>query len=159
MAATYTLEEISAIAQAPMLTGMAIALVDMGLVSSAIEATAMSKQIVGAAEKYPNNSIIQAAFSQEALKGGAAKMEKPDIKAEDVQSGALIDGAIAAVHNAVSIVDGKATAEEIQQYKEFIYSCGEAVANAAGSGLFGSGTKVSDKESAALARLKSALAL
>jgi hypothetical protein len=40
------------------------------------------------------------------------------------------------------------------------YAVGEAVANAAGSGLFGSGaTKVSPEEAAALAKIKAALGI
>jgi hypothetical protein len=57
----------------------------------------------------------------------------------------------------VELIESKATPIEIDQYKEFLYTCADAVANAAGSGLFGSGsTKVSAKE-AALAQIKAAL--
>jgi hypothetical protein len=153
----YTADELTAIATAPMTAGLAVAIVDMGLVSTAIEAAAMSKQIAGAADKYPTNSIIQAAFSQTALKSGEVKLEKPDFKSEDVKSGAVIDNAIAAITAALQRVEGKASAEEIAQYKQFIYDCCNAVASAAGSGLFGSGDKVSAKEAAALARFKLAL--
>lgn len=155
----YTADELKAIATAPMNAGLAVALVDMGLVSTAIEAAAMSKQIAGAADKYPANSIIQAAFSESALKSGEVKLEKPDVKSEDVKSGAVIDNAIAAIGVALERVQGKASADEIAQYKQFIYDCCEAVASAAGSGLFGSGDKVSAKEAAALTRFKAALEL
>jgi hypothetical protein len=156
----YTPQEMTTIAEAPMMVGMAVAMADMGIVSTAIEATAMSKEVSGAAAKYPNNSIIQSVFSEAAIKSGNIKMEKPDIKSEDVQSGAVVDKALAAVDAAVNVVSGKATPEEITEFKQFIYSCADAVANAAGSGLFGSGNpKVSDKEAAALAKIKTALAV
>jgi hypothetical protein len=157
--ADYTPEDLQAIATAPMMTGLSVAMVDMGLISTAIEAAAMAKEIGGAAQKYPTNSIIQAAFSEAALKGGQVKLEKPDIKPEAVESGAIIDDAIATINAALQVVEGQASAEEIAEYKQFIYDCGEAVAKAAGSGLFGSGTKVSAKEAAALDRLKGALGL
>ncbi len=157
--ADYTTEELQAIVTAPMMTGLAVAMIDMGIVSTAIEAAAMSKEIAGAAQKYPANSIIQAAFAEETMKSGQVKLEKPDIKPEDVQSGAVVDNAIATIHAALQVVDGKATPEEIAEYKQFVYTCGQAVAEAAGSGLFGSGNKVSDKEAAALAKLKEALEL
>jgi hypothetical protein len=160
MTTAYTPQELSTIAEAPMIVGMAVAMADMGIVSTAIEAAAMSKQVSGAAAKYPNNSIIQSVFSDAAIKSGAIKMEKPDIKPEDVQSGAVVDKALAAVNAAISTVDGKATPEEVTEFKQFIYSCADAVANAAGSGLFGSGNpKVSDAEAAALAKIKAALAV
>lgn len=160
MSTTYTAEELSTIAEAPMLVGMAVAMADMGIISTAIEAAAMSKEIAGAAQKYPNNSIIQATFSEAAIRSGQIKMEKPDVKPEDVQSGAVVDKAIAAATAAISLVEGKATPEEVTEFKQFIYACGDAVANAAGSGLFGSGSpKVSPEEAAALAKIKAALAI
>ncbi len=156
--ADYTSQELSTIANAAMMTGMAVAMADMGIVSSAIEAAALSKEIVGAAGKYPSNTIIQAAFSEAAIRGGTVKMEKPDIKPEDVKSGAFVDKAIGAISTAVTSLDGKATPAELQEYKSFIYACGEAVAKAAGSGLFGSGAqKISDQEAAALTKIKTAL--
>lgn len=160
MAATYTPEELSKIAEAPMVIGMAVAMADMGIVSTAIEAAAMSKEVAGAAQKYPNNSIIQAVFSEAAMKSGAIKMEKPDIKPEDVQSGAVVDKAIAVANEAITVAQSQATPEEIAEFKQFIYACADAVANAAGSGLFGSGNpKVSAQEASALAKIKTALAV
>jgi hypothetical protein len=156
----YAQQDLDAIAEAPMLIGMAVALVDIGVVSTAIEAVALSKQLAEVAQKYPSNSIIQSVFSEEVLKSRQGKMAKPDIKPEDIQSGAIVDQAIASTNIALSAVEGKATPEETNQYKAFIYACAEAVANAAGSGLFGSGSpKISDKEASALAKIKTALAV
>lgn len=160
MVASYTSQELSTIANAPMMVGMAVAMADMGIISTAIEAAAMSKEIAGAAKKYPNNSIIQSVFSEEALRSGAVKLEKPEIKLGEVKSGAVVDRAIASVTAAIEAVNGKATPEEIREFKEFIYSCADAVANAAGSGLFGSGSpKVSTQEAATLTKLKTAIAI
>ena len=154
----YTPEELQALVKAPMITGLSVAMVDMGLVSTAIEAAAMSKQIAGAAQKYPANPIIQAAFSEEALKSGQIKLDKPDIKPEDVKSGAMLDSAIADISAALTVVESKASPEAVAEYKQFIYDCG--VAEAAGEGLFGTGSnKVSAAEAAALAKFKVALGL
>lgn len=156
----YTPTEIQTVVKAPMMAGLSVAMVDMGIVSTAIEAAAMSKQIAGAAQKYPANSIIQAAFSETALKSGDTKLEKPDIKPEDVKSGAMIDSAIVDISAALTLIEGKATAEEVAEYKQFVYDCAAAVAAAAGEGLFGTGSnKVSAAEAAALARFKVALGL
>ena len=157
--ATYTSDELSAIAEAPVSIGMAVAMADIGIVSTAIEAVAMSKEIVSAAKKYPNNSIVQAAFSETALTSGKIDRKKMDVKAEDVQSGAIVTKAIATVDLAIAAIGTKATPAELTEFKQFIYACAEAVANAAGSGLFGSGNpKVSEGEAAALAKIKAALA-
>jgi hypothetical protein len=157
---TYTSDELSAIAQAPMSIGMAVAMADMGIVSTAIEAVALTKEIVGAAKKYPSNSIVQAAFSEAALTSGKIERKKMDVKAEDVESGAIVIKAIASVDLAVAAIGDKATSAEVTEFKQFIYACAEAVANAAGSGLFGSGNpKVSPEEAAALAKIKAALSI
>jgi len=144
----YTDTELKTIANAPMMVGIAISM----------NMNCDIKQFVDAGKKYPNNSVIQAVFSEENLKSGVIKPEKPEISPEEVKSGALLEKAIAATTDAVTLLEGKATPEEVAEYKQFIYSCGEAVAEAAGSGLFGSGNpKVSPDEAVALSRLKTAL--
>ncbi|MEO1068411.1 MAG: hypothetical protein AAFW95_04740 [Cyanobacteria bacterium J06638_6] len=156
----YAIADLQALVKAPMMTGLSVAMVDMGIVSTAIEAAAMAKHIAGAAEKYPKNPIIQAAFSEEALKEKQVKLDKPDIKPEDVESGAMIDHAIADINAALAVVAGKADETEVAEYKQFIYDCGVAVAEAAGKGLFGTGKqKVSEAEAAALEKFKVALGL
>jgi hypothetical protein len=161
MTTTYTQEELSQLAAAVMISGMAVSIVDVGIISTAIEANALAKEVSGAAKTYPSNSIIQSLFSDEAVKqlkaqGGV----KIDVKPEDLKPETATDTAIASITAALAVLDGKATPEEINEYKSFIYSCAEHVANAAGSGLFGSGSpKISATEAAALAKLKTALAL
>ena len=157
---TYTPEELNTIAQAPMAIGMAVALTDVGVVSTAIEAVALSKELAGAAKKYPTNSIVQATFSEAVLSSGKIHRSKPDVKAEDIESGAIVINAIATVDLAIATIGTKATPEEITQFKQFIYACAEAVASAAGSGLFGSGDpKVSATEASALTKIKAALSI
>lgn len=157
MVANFTPDELKTIAQAPMLAGLAVSMADLGIISTVPEAAALSKEMAGAAQKFPNNSVIQSVFSDAAVKSGTIKMDKPNVKPEDVESGKLMSDAIASVNSALALMTGKASAEEIAEYKSFVYSCVEAVANAAGSGLFGSGAKVSDKETAALAQFKAIL--
>jgi len=48
MVASYTPQEMTTIAEAPMLTGLAVAMVDVGIISTAVEAAAMSKEIAEA---------------------------------------------------------------------------------------------------------------
>jgi hypothetical protein len=158
--ANYTAEEMLKIAGGVMVSGMAVAMVDMGIVSTAIEATALSKEIAGAAKKYPSNAIIQALFSEEAIKKAKAENPSPiTIKAEEMKPDTAIATATTKINEALAILNQKASPADVQQYKEFIYACADRVANAAGSGLFGSGVKVSEKEAAALASLKGVLGL
>jgi uncharacterized protein (DUF1697 family) len=154
----YTSEELLKVAGAVMVSGMAVAMVDSGIVSTAIEASALAKEISGAAQKYPNNAIIQTLFSEEAVKKAKAENPAPmEIKAAEMKPETAVATATAKINDAIAILNQKATPEDVQQYKEFIYACADRVAKAAGSGLFGSGVKVSDKEAAALASLKGVL--
>ena len=156
----YTPQELHEIAEAPMFIGVTIALVDIGVISTAIEAIALSQQIATVAQKYPSNSIIQSVFSEEVLRSNEGRLKKPNIEPEDVNSEVLIDKAITAANTALGIVEGKASPDEIQQYKSFLYECAESVAKAAGNGLFGTGSpKISIKEAVALAKIKLALGL
>lgn len=159
MSTLYTDSELQKIAQAPFLTGVAVSMVDLGLVSSIPEIAALSSVLADAALKYPNNSIVQAAFSEQAIKDGKFQLERLKVQPEEVKSGAIVDRAIDSISEAITALSSKASDQEIIQYKEFIYSAAEAVAKAAGSGLFGSGEKVSATEAAALSKIKSALAI
>jgi hypothetical protein len=161
MTTTYTPEELSKLTAAVMLSGMAVSIVDVGIISTAIEAGTLAQEVAGAAKKYPTNTIIQSLFSDDAIKelkahGGI----KVDVKPDEVKPETAVDTAIAKINSALTVLAGKATPEEISEYKSFIYTCAEHVAQAAGSGLFGSGNpKISPTEAAALAKLKTALAI
>lgn len=153
MTSTYTPEEAKKVIRAVTLSGIAVAIADMGIVSTAIEATALAKEVGGVAKKYPNNTIIQGIFSNEAI-----KTFSPGEAPKDLTANNAAEQAIAAITEALATLAPKATSEEIGEYKKFVYSAAESVANAAGSGLFGRGNpKVSDTESAVLTKLKVAL--
>lgn len=155
MTSTYTSEEAMKVLKAVTLSGIAVSVADIGIVSTAIEATALAKEVVGVSKKYPNNSIIQGVFSEEAIKTFSPGEAPKDLTPENAA-----DQAIAAINDALSTLETKATPEEIGEYKQFIYSAAEQVASAAGSGLFGSGNpKVSTTESAVLTKLKGALGI
>jgi hypothetical protein len=158
---SFTPEELKTLANAVMLSGMAVSLVDVGIVSTAIEANAMAQEVAGATKKYPSNSVIQALFSEEAIKQNRGKEAlKLDVQSEQMKPELAVDTAIAKINEALVILNQKATPDETQEFKEFIYGAADRVANAAGTGVFGSGSpKVSDKEAVALAKLKAALGL
>jgi hypothetical protein len=153
MTATYTPEELATVVDAVTASGMAVAIADVGIVSTAIEAAALAKEIVGATKTFPNNPLIQAAFSDESLKKNLQTSPGKDFTPDNA-----VDKAIAAINTALAAVSGKASPDEVTQYKQLIYAAADRVANAAGEGLFGSGAeKVSTREAAALSRLKEAL--
>jgi hypothetical protein len=152
---TYTADESKTVMQAVMMSGMAVAIADLGLVSTAIEMSALARELVGATQHYPNNSIIQAVFSEDALKHNSPGEVPKELTPENAA-----DQAIEAINSATSLLSTKATPEEVSEFKQFVYTAAEAVAKAAGSGLFGTGAqKVSDNEAATLSQLKAALGI
>lgn len=154
----FSAEQASTLANAPMMASLAVSMADLGIVSTALEASAMGKQIVEATKQYPNNSIIQEVFSDEAIKSGRVKLEKPAVSPDEVKSGALVERAIARINEALQVLENHPNPAEVDEYKQLILDAADAVANAAGSGLFGRGSpKVSPEEQAALNQLKVAL--
>jgi len=150
----YTPTELDTLRKPPMATGLAISIADGGIISTAIEFAAMLKKIKRGAQTYPSNSIIQAAFGKD------SNYDPPQNKPQDVQSDDLVDQAIERINAALAIVAGKANDAEITEYKQFIYNCGVAAAEAAGTGPFGRGSeKVSKAEATALEKIKAALGL
>lgn len=155
MTLTLTSEEKNKLMQAVTITGMAVAVADMGIVSTAIEAAAMAKAVVGAGQKYPDNALIQAVFSEESIKQGYGKEPTKELTPENA-----LTEAIATINEAVTLASAQVSPEEVQDYKQLIYDVADRVANAAGSGLFGSGKqKVSPEEQVALAQIKTALGI
>lgn len=155
MTTPYTVEESAKVIQAVMISGLAVAVADMGIVSTAIEAAALTKEVMGAAQKYPDNSIIQSVFSNESIKQNTSASPPEGLTPDNAA-----EIAVNAINDAIAVISQKATSDEVSQFKQFIYACSEAVANAAGEGLFGSGAvKVSAKEAATLAKIKVALAI
>ena len=153
MVASYTPEEMATIANGVTASGLAVAIADVGLVSTAIEAGALAQEVVNATKTFPHNSLIATVFSEENLKKNLQTSPGKDFTPDNA-----VDKAIAAINAALAIVNDKATPEEVTQYKQLVYAAADRVANAAGEGLFGSGAqKVSTKEAATLARLKDAL--
>ena len=83
-----------------------------------------------------------------------------DFSTEEAEKGVVLDRALNHVNTALAVVMGKASDAETAEYKQFIYNCGVAVAEAAGQGLLGRGNqKVSKGEAAALAKIKAALGI
>jgi membrane-bound lytic murein transglycosylase B len=153
MAVELTSEERNKLMGGPLAAAMAVMAVDMGIFSSAQEAIALGRTLAGAAGRYASNPLIASLFDPEALKQGI-RPEKLQVSPEDVRDGKLLDRALEEVDGAVALARAKTDAASAQQYCQLIVEGCEAVAAAAGDGLFGSGEKVSAAEKAALERIR-----
>jgi hypothetical protein len=137
---------------------MAVMAVDMGIVSSAQEAIALGRELAGAAGRYASNPLIASLFDPEAIQQGI-RPQQLTLSPADVRDGKVLDRALEAVDGAVALARSKADAASAQQYCQLIVEGCQAVAAAAGNGLFGSGEKVSSAEKAALDRIRQHLGL
>ncbi|NJN86149.1 MAG: hypothetical protein HC881_07295 [Leptolyngbyaceae cyanobacterium SL_7_1] len=153
--ADYTEAEWKTLYLAPIACGFAVAMSDFGIVSSAIEGAAMGKELAQASAIYPQNPLIQELFPASRDATEQVKVSPSEL-GENPQ--AAMDRATALVTEAMAILASKASSE-IADYKSLCLSVADRVANAAGSGLFGSGTKVSPEEATAIEKLKATMAL
>lgn len=149
--ADFSNEEWTKVLEAPLLAGMGISLLDMGVVSFAKELHAMIKAVVEAKASYTGNPLVQAVIADFETKSTDAPPAPPEKKNSDA--------ILADIGQVVAIVDAKAAGDEARGFKTFLFGISEQVANASGSGFLGFGEKVSDDEKAFLAKLKSTLSV
>lgn len=150
----YTEKELQTLREAVLTSGIAVVMCEFTLISTPIEVATLAKELMKAAKKHPHNQLIQTLFGEAAGKQ-QSKQKGKEIKVTPENA---LEIAIDQINQAIIILQQKSP-EEIHPYKEFIYACASRVANAAGEGLFGTGNKVSQKEAATLAKLKTALIL
>jgi NADH dehydrogenase FAD-containing subunit len=153
--AGYEANELETLASAVMASATAVSMAELGTVSDLLEAVALGRELAGAPSKYASNRVIQALFGHHAKRKAALLQLKT--AHETVEE--LLHRAIAQIGRAVEILTQKATPEEMGEYKEFIYSCCDRVAKAAGSGLLGTGQRVGAEEAVVLDQVKAALSL
>ncbi len=72
----------------------------------------------------------------------------------------LVDASLERAQQALALVGEKGTPEDVEQFRAFLWSVAEHVANARKEGFLGlTGERVSDAEEAALERIRTALAV
>jgi hypothetical protein len=81
------------------------------------------------------------------------------VEPDEVRSGRVLDRALEQVDQAMAVARARADEETVRDYARQIVAACEAVARAAGAGLFGTGERVSPAERDALARIREHLGL
>lgn len=153
MTVELTTDERNKLLGGALSAAMAVMSVDMGIVSSAQEAMALGKELSAAATRYASNPLISSLFDPEALKQGI-RPEKLEVTPDDVRNGKVLDRALAEVDEAMTLARSKTDEATADQFAQMIVDGCQAVASAAGKGLFGSGEKVSAEETACLNRIR-----
>lgn len=155
--ADYTKEEWNSILRSPAMAGMVVMLTDQsGPFQVVKEMFAVSKAIVDAEKQEASNELIGALVA-------AAKSVKPEDMQPTQQKFKTIEEARAyaldQVRQVGALVDRKAPAQEAQEFKQWLASLGQKVAEAAKEGGFlgFGGVQVTEQEKTAMNELATAL--
>ncbi len=145
--ADFNAEEWSAVVEAPLLAGLHVVAADRG--GSIRESVAMAKVYAEVRKHHGQSELLDELVST-----------PPAVDQQKVRAaGDIGPQASARLQEAVALLQQKATAEEVDAYRNFVMDVAEAAAKAHKEGGFiGIGGKqVSDKEQAALNEIQAAL--
>ena len=140
--ADFTAEEWDAIREGPTSAGMIVSTAQRG--GSFREAFAMAKAFAEARQEQGDSALLDelVAAKPEMDRGGARSPE--ELKTHGLQR----------IREAVSFLERKATAEELEEYRGFVVSLAQRVAGAKDEG---EASKASEAEVAAIAEISQAL--
>jgi hypothetical protein len=145
--ADFTEEEWKTILEAPPSAGLLVILSDRG--GSIRETFSMAKAYTEARQQHGDSQLLDDV--------AAAKPEMDRTRAGSPEE--LKQHNLDNVRQGIAVLKGKATDEEVDEYRKFILGLAERVAEARKEGFLGlSGERVSDAERAAIAEIEGALA-
>lgn len=145
--AEFNADEWSTLVEAPLLAGMRVMAAERG--GTLRESMAMGQTYAHARQQHGDSELLDELVASPPAMDPERLRAAGDIGAASTQR----------LHEAVGIVEQKATAEELDAYKRFVLSLAETVANAhKEGGVLGIGGKpVSDDEQAVLDDLSTTL--
>jgi hypothetical protein len=142
----FTDEEWKLVLQGPTSAGLLVIASDRG--GSVRESFSMAKAYTEARKDHGDSELLDTIVS-----------EKPEVdKARPRSPEELKERGLQHLRDAVAVVEQKATPEEVEEYKRFIVTLAERVAEARKEGFLGlSGDRVSPEERAAVEQIAGAL--
>ena len=144
--ADFSEEEWTQILEGPTSAGLVVIASDRG--GSIRETFSMAKVYAEARQQHDDSQLLDEIV--------AAKPEIDSTKASSPEQ--LKANALQNVTTAVDLLKGKATDDELAEYKKFVITLAEHVAEARKEGFLGlSGERVSDEERQAIADIEAAL--
>lgn len=154
--AIFTHEEWEVLRDTPLSVGLAIIFCDYGYIGSVFETLSLASQLRDAEKNYPNNELLSSLFPNQLnqVSQEISKRKKNIRNPNDFVKTALLQ-----VSLAIDIISKKALPSEVQEYKQFIYRCGENVAKASREGLLGTREKISQPEAQLLGEIRTTLNL
>jgi len=165
----YTEDELALLATTPQLIGSAVASTgNSGLIGTGKELFATASTVMKGVETFPNNVLLKqlvpdaSANRQQAID----QMKKfrdwglARLKQKGVDSGEKVSAlAIEDCKTVAALLAAKATPQEAKEYRRWVFSVAQNVANAASEGGFlgFGGERVSDPEKQLIAKIRDAL--
>ena len=138
----FTPEEWEIVREGPTSAGMIVSTAQRG--GSFREVFAMAKAYTEARQQHGDSELLDELVSH--------KPEMDRTKSHSTEE--LKEHGLARIREAVALVEQKATAQELEDYRRFVVSLAERVAGAKGEG---GEEKVSDSERAAIEEISAAL--
>lgn len=159
----YTAEQWDSLVTAPIMAGTYVMTADIGLTSVLSETKSMTEAIVKGQPPAAAAELVASIVADVKARGeNRQKIEPPDLPEESKKDPeALKTSLLGKVKEAVGIVASHGSADEAVGYAAWISAIARATAEAAKEGGFMGigGTRVSEKEQAALEQLADAMAL
>ena len=161
--ADFTNEEWLNISKAPMSVGGLVIMASFSVGDAIFETMSIGKKLAELAQSAGSDTLMAALATEYTDKENSKELKesiKPS-KEESRDPAAFKAKMLGDLKSAVAAIDAKASPEEATQLKEWLYSVGEATANAAKEGDFMGigGQRVSPEEEAVLAEIKTTLGL
>jgi hypothetical protein len=145
--ADFNAEEWELLLQAPPSAGVMVAVAERG--GSIRESISIAKFYGEAREKGGESELLDEIVSAQPELDQARFKSREELKEHCLKT----------IREAVELLGGKATREEVEEYKKFVLGLADRVANARKEGLLGvGGPRVSDAEREAIGEVAAALA-
>jgi hypothetical protein len=145
--ADFSEQEWKQVLEGPTSAGLIVIASDRG--GSIRETFSMAKAYTEARRQHGESELLDEIV--------AAKPEMDRTRASSPEQ--LKDNALQNIREAVELLKGKASEEEVAEYRKFVVGLAERVAEARKEGFLGlSGERVSDAERAAIGEIETALA-
>jgi hypothetical protein len=143
----FSEQEWKQVLEGPTSAGLTVIASDRG--GSIRETFSMAKAYADARQEHGESELLDEIV--------AAKPEMDRTRAPSPEQ--LKEHSLQNIRDAVEILKGKATEDEVAEYRKFVVGLAERVAEARKEGFLGlSGERVSDAERAAIAEIETALA-
>ena len=144
--ADFTEEEWELVLEGPTSAGMIVVMADRG--GSVRESFSMAKMYAEAREHHGDSQLL------DEIASAKPEIDKTRLSSEEE----LKEHHLQRIRDAVALVQQKATPEELQEYKQFVRTLADRVANARKEGFLGiSGERVSEDEKTAVGEIAAAV--